>query len=152
MVRVAGLTDQAASGLAVRSPDGRTPQEALTEIRERVLELYARAVAALARRARARRSQREGIPLGRVEDCRDEELDELERPLRARGLPGADAARGRARPAVPVHLRRSRSASASSSRDPETDEERFARVKVPEGLPRFLARRRRAASCSRSRT
>ena len=37
-------------------------------------------------------------------------------------------------------------------RDPESGEERFARVKVPEGLPRFLERRRRAASSSRSRT
>ena len=29
MVRVAGLMDQAASGIAPRSPDGRTPQETL---------------------------------------------------------------------------------------------------------------------------
>ena len=32
-VRVAGLLDQAASGLVVRSPDGLTPKEALAAIR-----------------------------------------------------------------------------------------------------------------------
>ena len=36
--------------------------------------------------------------------------------------------------------------------DPETGEERFARVKVPELLPRFLAARQRAASSCRSRS
>jgi polyphosphate kinase len=34
-VRVAGLEGQASSGLPVRSPDGRTPQQALAEIRSR---------------------------------------------------------------------------------------------------------------------
>jgi polyphosphate kinase len=41
MVRVAGLTSQAAAGIVVRSPDGRTPREALAAGRRRVLELYA---------------------------------------------------------------------------------------------------------------
>jgi polyphosphate kinase len=39
MIRVAGLLDQAASGLAVRSIDGRLPVEVLGVIRDRVLEL-----------------------------------------------------------------------------------------------------------------
>src|SRR5438093_9049480 len=39
MVRVAGLLDQEASGLAVLSPDGRTPAATLSEIRAIVLEL-----------------------------------------------------------------------------------------------------------------
>src|SRR5262245_25902308 len=42
MVRVAGLLDQVASGLVVRSDDGRTAQETLVEIKTRVLELTAR--------------------------------------------------------------------------------------------------------------
>ena len=33
MVRVAGLTGQAAAGRTIRSPDGRTPREALAEVR-----------------------------------------------------------------------------------------------------------------------
>ncbi|MGB2874506.1 MAG: hypothetical protein WBB76_03435, partial [Gaiellaceae bacterium] len=35
MVRVAGLMDQAAAGITVRSPDGLTPRAALEKIRER---------------------------------------------------------------------------------------------------------------------
>jgi hypothetical protein len=42
MVRVAGLLDQVDAGVAVTSPDARTPQQALGDIRERVLELSAR--------------------------------------------------------------------------------------------------------------
>src|SRR5436309_2348081 len=41
MTRIAGLSGQAAAGITVRSPDGRTPQQALREGRERALELQA---------------------------------------------------------------------------------------------------------------
>ena len=41
-VRVAGLLGQAESGLSVQSADGLTPQEALVQIRERVLDLTSR--------------------------------------------------------------------------------------------------------------
>src|SRR5438093_6142991 len=40
-VRVAGLMGQEESGLLVRSPDGRTSQQTLAAIREKVLELSA---------------------------------------------------------------------------------------------------------------
>src|SRR6266550_5479772 len=39
MIRVAGLLDQAVSGLPVRSADGRLPFEVLGDIRKRVLAL-----------------------------------------------------------------------------------------------------------------
>src|SRR4029453_19338946 len=41
MVRVAGLMGQEASGFGVRSPDGRVPEEALAEIRDRGRDLTA---------------------------------------------------------------------------------------------------------------
>jgi polyphosphate kinase len=41
MVRVAGLQDQIVSGASVRTPDGRTPQQTVAEIRELVLALTA---------------------------------------------------------------------------------------------------------------
>ena len=41
-MRVAGLLDQAASGLNVRSDDGRTPRATLAEIRKRVEALIER--------------------------------------------------------------------------------------------------------------
>src|SRR3954451_25467453 len=37
MVRVAGLLDQVVARVNVRSPDGRTPQQALAEVREAVI-------------------------------------------------------------------------------------------------------------------
>ena len=40
-VRVAGLMGQEESGLLVRSPDGRTAQQTLAAVREKVLELSA---------------------------------------------------------------------------------------------------------------
>ena len=42
MVRVAGLEGLESARIALRSPDGRSPQQALAEIRERVGELVAR--------------------------------------------------------------------------------------------------------------
>src|SRR5262245_51499101 len=42
MVRVAGLMGQEEVGLAVRSPDGLTPSQALQAIRDRVIELKSR--------------------------------------------------------------------------------------------------------------
>ena len=70
MVRVAGLMDQAASGLPVRSHDGLTPREALAAIRERVEGLTARAVAPLAEASICPALAEEGIHVGRVDDCR----------------------------------------------------------------------------------
>ena len=46
----------------------------------------------------------EGIVVTSVDDLNEEERAELDDALRARDLSRADAARGRARPAVPVHL------------------------------------------------
>ncbi len=135
MIRVAGLMNQAASGLAPRSPDGRTPQEALEEIRLRVLELTRRQsklwkdelVPALEQRGITivgRRPRRQGSRGSRG-------------PVRARRLPRADAARRR--PGQPFPYISGLSLSLGVFvRDPVTEEERFARVKVPEPIPRFL--------------
>src|SRR5215470_20134221 len=40
MVRVAGLMDQVAAGVARRSADGLTPRAALAEVRRRSLQLF----------------------------------------------------------------------------------------------------------------
>src|SRR5262245_47749629 len=78
MVRVAGLMDQAASGLPVRSHDGMSPREALAAIRERVEELMTEQ-ARLWRKVVCPLLAAEGINVGRVEDCLDEERVELGR-------------------------------------------------------------------------
>ena len=134
-------------GSAIRSPDGRTPQRdagrdprARGRARRRaVAPLVEARAAACARRGGHRRSARSTT-------ATPAELEELARRFERRDLSRADAARRRAGPAVPVHLGRSRSASASSCATPRPGEERFARVKVPEGLPRFLELGERGAA------
>jgi polyphosphate kinase len=136
-VRVVGVSEQAASGVTVRSPDGRTPLQTLREARQRVLELQAEQsriwsqelVPALAA---------EGIVISRIEDLSTDERQELERRYDRDIYPVlTPLAVG---PGQPFPYISGLSISlAVFVRDPETGEERFARVKVPEGLPRFLS-------------
>src|SRR5277367_4532782 len=75
MVRIAGLLDQLAAGLPVQSPDGRTPQQALTEVRERVIALTG-IQSELWRKDLLPALAAEGILVGTVEDASVEELTE----------------------------------------------------------------------------
>jgi polyphosphate kinase len=136
MVRVAGLLGQIASGMSVRSPDGRTPTEALTEIRRRVLELSARQ-AKLWRRQLLAALAEQDIVVGNVGDLRARGLDELTERFERQIYPVlTPLAVG---PGQPFPYISGLSLSlALFVRDPETGEQRFARVKVPELLPRFL--------------
>ena len=136
MVRVAGLMGQEASGMAVRSTDGRTPRQALAEIRERVLELTTRQSKLWSRGLQPALAE-QGIVIAPVEDLSDRELRELERRFQAGIYPVlTPLAVG---PGQPFPYISGLSLSlAVVVRDPESGEERFARVKVPEGLPRFL--------------
>jgi polyphosphate kinase len=137
MTRIAGLSGQAAAGITVRSPDGRTPQQALREARERVLELLAEQARVWSRELCPALAA-EGIAVSRVEDLSDEERQELERRYARDIYPVlTPLAVGPGQPfpyisALSISL-------AVFVRDPEDGEERFARVKVPEGLPRFLS-------------
>jgi polyphosphate kinase len=137
MVRIAGLSGQAAAGVTVRSPDGRTPQQTLREARERVLELQAEQARIWANELCPALAA-EGIVVSRVEDLPAAEQAELgaryERDIYPVLTPLAVG------PGQPFPYISGLSISvAVFVRDPETGEERFARVKVPEGLPRFLA-------------
>nr|MBA2384109.1 polyphosphate kinase 1 [Actinomycetota bacterium] len=141
MVRVAGLTGQAASGAAVRSVDGLTPQAALAVIRERTLELVARQSALWERELQPALGDH-GILVGRVDDCTDEELAELGRRFEREVFPVlTPLAVGPGQPfpyISPLSL-----SLGIFVRDAKTGEERFARVKVPELLPRFVTLDRR---------
>jgi polyphosphate kinase len=135
-VRVSGLMGQEASGLAVQSPDGRTPQQTLTEIRERVLALTAEQ-ADLWKRDLRPSLEKEGILIGRIADCTEKELDELaalfDREIYPVLTPLAVG------PGQPFPYISALSLSLGVFvRDPKSSEERFARVKVPELLPRFI--------------
>ncbi len=136
MVRVAGLLGQAAAGMAVRSADGRTPQEALAEIRVRALEL-ARKQSKLWADQLVPALDREGIHLGRLEDLSKKDIEDLERRFKRDVYPVlTPLAVG---PGQPFPYISGLSLSLGVFvRDPATDEDRWARVKVPETLPRFL--------------
>jgi polyphosphate kinase len=135
MVRVAGLTGQAAAGVTVRSPDGRTPQQALSDARRRVLQLYSEQ-ARIWDKSLAPALAAERIVVSRVEDLSEPERAELDQHFEQEIFPVlTPLAVGPGQPfpyisALSVSL-------ALFVSDPETGEERFARVKVPEGLARF---------------
>jgi polyphosphate kinase len=137
MIRIAGLSGQAAAGVLVRSDDGRTALQTLAEARARVLELQAEQSEIWSTELRPALAA-EGIAVSRVEDLEPAELAELE------GLYERDVypvltplAVG---PGQPFPYISGLSISlAVFVRDPESGEERFARVKVPEGLPRYVS-------------
>src|SRR5690349_11698247 len=136
MIRVAGLRDQVASGLSLRSADGRLAQDVLAEIRERVLGLN-RAQSKLWASDLSPALAEEGISIGSVDDLSKEQLKVLERRFEREIFPViTPLAVGPGQPfpyISPLSL-----SLAVLVQNPDTDEERFARLKVPEGLPRFL--------------
>jgi polyphosphate kinase len=136
MVRVAGLRGQEDAGVGTRSPDGRTPTQALAEIRERSLELTSRQSKLWKRELRPALAA-EGIVVAPVEDCEPDELAELKSRFERQIYPVlTPLAVG---PGQPFPYISGLSLSLGLFvRDPKSGEERFARVKVPEVLPRFL--------------
>jgi polyphosphate kinase len=136
-VRVAGLMGQAEAGLLVRSPDGRTPAETLEAIRAQALELTASQARLWKKELRPALADA-GVIVGDVEDCTRKELEELELRFDRDIFPiltPLAVGPGQPFPYIsPLSL-----SLGIFVREPETGEERFARVKVPELLPRFLA-------------
>ncbi|MGZ4410204.1 MAG: RNA degradosome polyphosphate kinase, partial [Gaiellaceae bacterium] len=135
-VRVAGLISQEEAGLLVRSPDGRTAPETLAEVREQTLDLTARQAKLWKRELRPALAEA-GVIVGDVEDCNRKELDQLERRFEQEIFPiltPLAVGPGQPFPYIsPLSL-----SLGIFVRDPQNGEERFARVKVPELLPRFL--------------
>ncbi|MDH4339573.1 MAG: polyphosphate kinase 1 [Thermoleophilia bacterium] len=135
-VRVAGLLGQAESGLAMLSPDGVTPQQTLARIRERVLDLIARQSRLWKKELRPTLAA-EGVVVGGIGDCNDKELKRLEKHFQREIYPVlTPLAVGPGQP-FPYISGLSLSLAVFAA-DPETGDERFARVKIPEGLPRFI--------------
>jgi polyphosphate kinase len=137
MVRVAGLMDQVAAGITRPSADGLTPQLALRSIRERTLKLVGDQ-AKLWKRDLKPALAEQAIVVAEIEDLNRSELEELERVFETEIFPVlTPLAVG---PGQPFPYISGLSLSLGLFvRDGETGEERFARVKVPELLPRFLS-------------
>jgi polyphosphate kinase len=136
MVRVAGLMEQEEVGLLVRSADGLTAGQTLAAIRTEAVELAARQAKLWKRDLRPALADA-GIDVGDVEDCTRRELEELSARFEREIYPVlTPLAVG---PGQPFPYISGLSLSLGLFvRDPESGEERFARVKVPELLPRFL--------------
>jgi polyphosphate kinase len=135
MVRVAGLQEQADAGILARSPDGRTAIAALAAIRARVLELTERQARLWKRELRPALAD-QGIAVGVVEDLTEKELVELSQLFDQQIYPVLTPLAVGAGQPFPYISGLSLSLGVFV-RDPKSSEERFARVKVPEVLPRF---------------
>jgi polyphosphate kinase len=136
MVRVAGLTGQTEAGVSRRLPDGRTPRQTLDDARDRVLDLYG-SQAQLWKKELCPALAEERIVISSVEELEPNERSELDDRFQREVFPVlTPLAVGPGQP-FPYISALSISLGLFVA-DPETGEERFARVKVPEGLPRFF--------------
>ena len=135
-VRVAGLADQVEAGVGRTSPDGLSPSETLRAVAERVGELIDRAehlfleelVPALAE---------VGIVFSSWDQLDDDDREYLVEEFDTRIFPVLTPLA--VDPGHPFPYISSLSLNlAVVLRDPVSDERRFARVKVPPLLPRFV--------------
>jgi polyphosphate kinase len=135
-VRVAGLKEQVLAAVAVASPDGMSPLEQLKAIRTRVEGLVDRQVS-IYNRGIVPALADAGIALVRADDMSKKELSRLHTVFREQIFPvltplAVDP--GHPFPYI-SHLSLN---LAVRVRDPQRKQPRFARVKVPPVLPRFI--------------
>jgi polyphosphate kinase len=135
-VRVAGLKEQVLAAVAVASPDGMSPLEQLKAIRTRVEGLVDRQVGLFSRELVPSLGAA-GISLVRADEVTKRELSQLHSVFRQQIFPvltplAVDP--GHPFPYI-SHLSLN---LAVMVRDPQRHQQRFARVKVPPVLPRFI--------------
>src|SRR3954465_8142984 len=142
MVRVAGLLRQAGPGVTPRSAHGPTPSGAPppmvapSDIQARVTDIYDQQ-ARLWREHLTPLLAEQGILVGSIDACTEDELTELTSRFDQEVFPAlTPLAVGPGQP-FPYISGLSMSLGVFV-REPESGEDRFARVKVPEVLPRFL--------------
>src|SRR5581483_1079355 len=136
MIRVAGLLNRAAAGLGAAATGGLGPQEELSSIRKRTEELVLRQTDVF-RDAVGPRLADEGIRLSDWGALSKEQRKELGRYFEDQIFPVLTPLS--VDPGHPFPYISSLSLNlAIMVRDPERQERRFARVKVPPLLPRFV--------------
>ena len=138
MVRVAGLHDQVEAAVEARGPDGLSAGETIDRIRERVCDQAARQVREWEGDVRPQLAEH-GIRVVSGADCDGDEAERVDRVFHEQIFPAlTPLAVGPGRP-FPYISNLSLSV-AVWVRDPVTETETFARVKVPkEVVPRFVA-------------
>ena len=135
-IRVSGLQEQAAAGLDATAPDGSSPREQLDAIRARVLDLTVQANSLFGAKLRAKLASA-GIKILDWHELKPTHQEELRIVFESRIFPVLTPLA--VDPAHPFPYISNLSLNlAVSARDPLTREQRFARVKVPPLLPRFL--------------
>ncbi len=136
-VRVAGLQEQADLGIRRPSPDGLEPAEAVRALREQVRDLVDRQTTIFTKDV-APALEEAGIRFPGWSDLDDVDRDALRITFEDRVYPVLTPLA--VDPSHPFPYISNLSLSlAVEVRDPDTGEERFARVKVPGALPRFVA-------------
>ncbi len=137
MVRVAGLTDQAEAGIDARGPDGLSPSEQIDAISSRVADLDRRQQVCFRDTLRPALAEH-GIRIVNLDSASKDELDEVQKLFHEQVFPAlTPLVIGLGRP-FPYISNLSLSL-AVLLRDPESETEVIARVKVPkELLRRFL--------------
>ncbi|MBK5223583.1 MAG: polyphosphate kinase 1 [Acidimicrobiia bacterium] len=135
-VRIAGIKDQVAAGLGRRSADGRTPAQHLVDIRDALEPLLVRLEAAY-REQVAPALEAEGIVIADVDTLDDDDRKYLDEEFDARIFPVLTPLA--VDPGHPFPYISDLSLNlAVVARNPDSGEVRFARVKVPNLLPRFV--------------
>ncbi|WP_345770549.1 RNA degradosome polyphosphate kinase [Blastococcus saxobsidens] len=136
MVRIAGLKRRQNTGLTVRSPDGLTIREQLERITARTQELVQRHSDVFNKDVLPRLGEA-GIRIVRWDELEDDAAVRLREYFRDQVFPVLTPLA--VDPAHPFPYISGLSLNlAVSVRDPETGAPRFARLKVPNNVPRFV--------------
>ena len=137
MVRISGLLEQVQAKITKTPVDGLTPQQQLEKIHEHLLPVVQRQHQYFFGEMRSH-METAGIYLLTYERLNDQQKSHLSQYFESRIFPiltplGVD-------PAHPFPRMSNLSLNiAAEIEDPETEERRFARIKVPNNLPRFIS-------------
>lgn len=136
MVRVSGLKEQVAAEVTRRSPDGLTPREQLEAINQRLRPLVVKQHLQFEQELRPLLAQ-QGIHILNYIDLSQEQRFYLHQYFEERVFPVLTPLA--VDPGHPFPRMSNLSLNlAVGVKDPQTNETRFARVKVPSILPRFI--------------
>jgi polyphosphate kinase len=136
MVRIAGLKRRQSTGLTVRSPDGLTIREQLARVGERTRDLVHRHADVFTKDITPRLEEA-GIRIVHWHDLAEDETKRLREYFRDQVFPVLTPLA--VDPAHPFPYISGLSLNlAVQVRDPDTGAPRFARLKVPNNVPRFV--------------
>ncbi len=137
MVRVASLQRQLAAQVTKLTPDGRTPQQQLDEISKRLHPLVDQLQALLEQELRPQLAAA-GVYVLTYADLNEAQRRWIKHYFEERVFPVLTPLA--VDPSHPFPLMSNLSLNlAIALKDPDTGEGRFARVKVPDSLPRFVS-------------